>query len=277
MNASQVLRRASDYLARHEVDDPRATAETLLASVLGTGRSDLYAADRGLTSEQARAFGRALCARCDGTPVQHLTGEVGFRRLTLTVRPGVFVPRPETEVLVEHALALVVDREAPVVVDVGTGTGAVALALKDERADARVFATDRNGAATSLGRENARLLALDIEVVTGDLLDGLPGGLRGAVDLVVSNPPYVEPTDYAALPAEVHADPPDALIGGLDVFTMLFARCAEWLAPGGAFAVEIGETQGGDVRGEAERAGFVDVRIEPDLNGRDRVVTARLA
>jgi release factor glutamine methyltransferase len=277
MNASQVLRRASDYLARHEVGDPRATAETLLASVLGTGRSDLYAADRGLTSEQAKAFGRALCARCGGTPVQHLTGEVGFRRLTLTVRPGVFVPRPETEVLVEHSLALLVDREAPVVVDVGTGTGAVALALKDERADARVFATDRNEAATSLARENAGLLALDIEVVTGDFLDGLPSGLRGAVDLVVSNPPYVEPTDFAALPAEVRADPPDALIGGIDVFTTLFARCAEWLAPGGAVAVEIGETQGGDVRAEAERAGFVDVRIEPDLNGRDRVVTARLA
>jgi release factor glutamine methyltransferase len=276
MNASQVLRRASDYLARHDVDDPRATAETLLASVLGTGRSDLYSGDRGLTSEQAKAFGRALCRRCDGTPVQHLTGEVGFRRLTLTVRPGVFVPRPETEGLVEHALALVAGREAPVVVDVGTGTGAVGLSIKEERRDTRVFATDRSEEAASLARENAERLRLDVEVVVGDLLDGIPALLRGAVDLVVSNPPYVTPSDYASLPAEVRADPPEALVGGIEVYARLFARSAEWLRRGGAVAVEIGETQGGDVREVAERAGFVDVRTERDLNARDRFLTARL-
>jgi release factor glutamine methyltransferase len=276
MNASQVLRRASDYLARHDVDDPRATAETLLASVLGTGRNDLYVADRGLTSEQAKAFGRALCRRCEGTPVQHLTGEIGFRRLMLTVRPGVFVPRPETEGLVERALALVAGRKAPVVVDVGTGTGAVALAVKDERGDSRVFATDRSEEAATLARENAERLGLDVEVVIGDLFDGLPAGVRGSVDLVVSNPPYVTPSDYASLPVEVRADPPEALIGGIEVYARLFARSAEWLRPGGAVAFEIGETQGGDVREEAERAGLVDVRVERDLNERDRFLTARL-
>jgi release factor glutamine methyltransferase len=276
MNTTQVLRRATDYLAQHDVDDPRATAETLLGSVLGTPRSGLYVGDRRLSADEAKAFGRALCRRCNGTPVQHLTGEVGFRRLSLTVRPGVFVPRPETEVLVEHAIALVAGREGPVVVDVGTGSGAVALAIADERPDAQVFATERSDEAVALARANARRLGLGVEVVTGDVLDGLPAGPRGNVDLVVSNPPYVTREEYETLPPEVRADPPGALIGGIEVYVKLFAACSGWLRPGGAVAVEIGETQGVDVREEAERAGLVDVRIEPDFNGRDRVVTARM-
>jgi release factor glutamine methyltransferase len=275
MNTSQVLRRATDYLARHDVDAPRSTAETLLGSLLGVPRTELYLGDRRLTAAEARAFGRALCRRCEGTPAQHLTGEVGFRRLRLRARPSVFVPRPETEVLVEHALSRVNGSASPIVVDVGTGSGAIALAIKDERPDADVFATDRNGEAVALARENAGRLGLDVEVLEGDLFLGLPADLRGTVDLVVSNPPYVTPEEYAAVPADVRADPADAVIGGIDVYAILFERCREWLRPGGVVAVEIGEAQGGDVREEAERAGFVDVRIEPDLNGRDRVVVAR--
>jgi release factor glutamine methyltransferase len=139
-----------------------------------------------------------------------------------------------------------------------------------------VFATDTSEEAASLARENAERLRLDVEVVVGDLLDGIPARLRGAVDLVGSNPPYVTPSDYASLPVEVRADPPEALIGGIEVYARLFARSAEWLRRGGAVAVEIGETQGGDVREVAERAGFVDVRTERDLNARDRFLTARL-
>ena len=101
--------------------------------MLGTDRAGLYARSEGLDTREARMFGRAICQRCAGTPVQHLTGDQPFRRITLEVRPGVFVPRPETELLVEHVLAEVGDREDPVVVDAGTGTGAIALAVKDER------------------------------------------------------------------------------------------------------------------------------------------------
>ena len=143
LRPSEVLRRATDYLERHGVESPAATAERLLMHVIGTDRAGLFARARGLDAREARMFGRALCQRCSGIPLQHLTGEQQFRRLELEVRPGVFVPRPETEVLVQHALDALDGVESPVAIDVGTGSGAVALSLKDERPDARVFATDR--------------------------------------------------------------------------------------------------------------------------------------
>ena len=147
MRPAEVLRRASGYLDRHGVESPDATAEILLMHVLGTDRAGLYARTAGLDTREARMFGRAICQRGAGTPVQHLTGDQPFRGITLEVRPGVFVPRPETELLVEHALAEAGDREDPVVVDAGTGTGAIALAVKHERPDAMVFATDLSAEA----------------------------------------------------------------------------------------------------------------------------------
>src|SRR2546428_9554918 len=118
--------------------------------VLGVDRATLYTRAEGLSPEEARTFGRALCQRCTGTPLQHLTGEQAFRRITLAVRPGVFVPRPETEVLVGLAMDELGDREDPVVADVGTGTGAIALAIMDERPGATVFATDLSPEAADL-------------------------------------------------------------------------------------------------------------------------------
>jgi release factor glutamine methyltransferase len=187
----------------------------------------------------------------------------------------VFIPRPETEVLVDHALGAVSGVTAPVVVDVGTGTGAVALSIKDERPDARVLAVDLSPEAVELARENATSSALDVEVVQGDLLDPVPAVLRGSVDLVVGNPPYVEPHELAALPREVLADPVLALVGGIEVYERLFAQAADVLRPGGAVVVEIGESQGSRVRVAARAAGFASVEVEPDLNGRDRIVTGR--
>ena len=154
MRPSEVLARATSYLERHGVDSPRTSAEALLSVVLGTDRAGLYARVEGLTTAQARVFGRALCQRCTGVPLQHLTGRQAFRHLELVVRPGVFVPRPETEVLVDVALRSL-DGAAPVVVDVGTGTGAVALSIKHERPDASVFATDLSAEAIALATENA--------------------------------------------------------------------------------------------------------------------------
>jgi release factor glutamine methyltransferase len=270
-----VVRRAADYLSRHDVESPLPTAEILLANVLGVDRAGLYSRDEGLSTGEAKRFGRALCRRCVGVPLQHLTGEQGFRRLTLAVKPGVFIPRPETEILVEHALAALADLTGPVVVDVGTGTGAIALAIKDERPDARVLATDVSHDAVALARENAVRAHLDVEVARGDLLDPVPDGLRRTVDLVVSNPPYVEEEEIAALPRDVLADPREALAGGIDTYARLFAQASEVLRPGGTVAVEIGETQAASIRGIASEAGFVDIEVHPDLTGRDRVVTAR--
>jgi release factor glutamine methyltransferase len=272
---SDVLLRAADYLDRHDVDSPKETAEILLMHVLRTDRAGLYARGAGLDAREARMFGRAICQRCTGTPVQHLTGEQAFRGITLEVRPGVFVPRPETEILVGHALSTLGDREDPVVVDAGTGTGAIALAIKDERPDATVFATDLSSEAVELARANAARLGFDVTVIEGDLLEPLPADLRGWVDAIVSNPPYVPPEEIDDLPAEARADPRLALAGGTEVHRRLAEQAPRWLRSGGALAVEIDARQGEEVSGLLARR-FVRVRVERDLAGRDRVVLARM-
>jgi release factor glutamine methyltransferase len=269
---SQVLRRASTYLGRHGVESPEATAEILLMHILGTDRAGLFARSRGLDPAQARAFGRALCRRCAGTPVEHVTGERAFRRLLLEVRPGVFVPRPETEVVVEHALAEVAAFEAPIVVDVGTGTGAIALAIADERRDARVIASDRSPDAVALARDNATRLGLAVTVVEGDLFGGVPDDLRGTVDLVVANPPYLDREELDALPPDVRADPEEALVGGPSVIRRLAHEALAWLRPGGRLVLEIASGRAAVVC--ANLAQYTDVHVEPDLVGRDRVVVA---
>jgi release factor glutamine methyltransferase len=271
---SEVLRRAAGYLDRHGVQSPQATAEILLMHVLATDRAGLYTRDRGLDAREARMFGRALCQRCSGTPLQHLTGEQAFRRLVLEVRPGVFVPRPETEVLVEHALNELGSDEAPIVVDAGTGTGAIALAIKDERPDARVFATDVSPEAVELARANASRLGLELTVLEGDLLAPLPAGLRGCVDLVVSDPPYIAPDELEDLPPEVRADPMLALTGGIEVYERLCAHAQRWLREGGVLAVEIDARRGDEIAQVVGRS-FADPRVLSDLTGRDRVVVAR--
>jgi release factor glutamine methyltransferase len=271
---SEVLRHASDYLERHGIEGPRETAEILMMAVLGTDRVGLYTRSDGLDVREERMLGRALRQRCAGTPLQHLTGEQAFRRIVLEVRPGVFIPRPETETLVGIALRELGDADDPLVVDVGTGTGAVALSIKDERPDANVFATDVSPEAVDLARANAAHLGLDVAVLEGDLLDPLPSELRGWVDLIVSNPPYLTPEEYEDLPPEVRADPEIALVGGTDVIERLAHEALRWLRDGGVLAVEIGASQGADVvRGLT--GSFADVRLEPDLAGRDRVVVGR--
>jgi release factor glutamine methyltransferase len=274
MRPSEVARRAADYLARHGVESSRETAEALLMYFLGTDRAGLYAREEGLDTRTARLFGRALCQRCHGVPLQYLTGEQQFLDLVLGVAPGVFVPRPETEVLVERALEVLPEGD-PVAVDVGTGTGAVALAMKRRRPDARLWATDVSDDAVGVARANASRHALEVEVLRGDLLAPLPAELKGAVDLVVSNPPYVTREEYESLPAEVRAEPYEALVGGTDVHRRLAQEAPGWLRPGGWLVVEIGASQGEGVRALfGERFGRLE--ILPDLAGRDRVVRGRL-
>lgn len=275
MRPAEIVRRAAAYLDRHDVESPLMEAESLLAQVLRTDRAGLYASDRGLSGAEARRFGRALCRRCVGTPLQHLTGEQEFRRLTLAVRPGVFIPRPETEVVVEHALASIEGISEPVVIDVGTGTGAIALAVKGERPDARVMAIDISPEAIALAAENAAELHLEIGLVQGDLLDPVPRELLGDVDLVVSNPPYVDAVALPSLPREVRGDPELALVGGIDIYRRLFAGAVHVLKRGGAVVAEIDERSAGPVGDVAGSTGLVAVRIWPDLTGRDRVIVAR--
>ena len=274
MRHAQVVRRAAEYLERHGEESPVPTAERLLSHVLGTDRTGMYARE-GLTSQEAKLFGRALCRRCVGEPVQHVTGEQGFRRLILRARPGVFVPRPETEVLVQVVLDSLTVAKTPAVVDVATGSGAVALAIKDERPDATVYATDLSPEAVTLTRENAEALGLELTVFEGDLLEPLPGALRGQLDAVACNPPYVALEARDSLPPDVRAEPALAVFGGLEIYERLFEQAFVYLRPGGIAAVEIEESTAESVSKAAERAGFEDVSVRQDLAGRDRVVSGR--
>jgi release factor glutamine methyltransferase len=275
MKPADLVRRSADYLEAHGVESPRATAEALLMHLLGTDRAGLYARTDGLDTATARLYGRALCQRCTGAPLQYLTGEQQFMDLTLAVAPGVFVPRQETERLAEAALETIAGVAAPVVVDVGTGTGAVALAIKRYRPEARVHATDVSGAAVTLARQNAARHGLEVEVHLGDLLSPLPSNMRRTLDLLVSNPPYVTREEYDDLPDEVKAEPYEALVGGTDVHRRLVELAQVWLTPGGWLVVEIGEGQGGPVRALFGRR-LEDVEVLPDLAGRDRVVRGRI-
>jgi release factor glutamine methyltransferase len=275
MRPSEVLRQAERYLDRHGVESPRVTAEILLGHVLRTDRAGLFARVEPLSGQEARAFGRALCRRCAGAPVQHLTGEQVFRGILLRVRSGVFVPRPETEVVVDAVLDAVRGVPRPVVVDVGTGTGAIALAVKQERPDAEVHAVDYAPDAIAVARENASALGLEISVTEGDLLDPLPERSRGRVAAVVSNPPYVGREEYDDLPPEVRADPYDALVGGTEVHRRLAVGAPAWLRADGALVMEIGSAQGDEVAEVLRRGGYAGVEVLTDLTGRERVVIGR--
>lgn len=271
--AVEVLRRAEQRLAASGVESPRAEAEALLGWLEGTGRAGLYGRRGRLSSRVVRAMSWATGRRGAGVPLQRLTGEQWFCGLRLRVASGVFIPRPETEVLVEAALELVAGLEAPTVVDVGTGTGAVGLAVKDRRSDARVMATDVSRRAVALARWNAARLGLEVDVRRGDLLEPVPGELGGRVDLIVSNPPYLTEEEVAAAPREVRVEPRTALVGGTRVHARIVAAADRWLRPGGRLAMEVGASEGEEVAGLL--AAFEEVRVVADLAGRDRVVIGR--
>jgi release factor glutamine methyltransferase len=270
---SEVVARAAEYLGRHDVESPRETAEALLMYFLRTDRAGLHARIDGLDTRTAKLYGRALCQRCHGVPLQYLTGEQQFLDLVLGVAPGVFVPRPETELVVERSLE-VLGPDSGVVVDVGTGTGAIALAIKRRRPEVRVVATDVSEDAIRVAAANASRHALDVEVLRGDLLEPVPDELRGRIDLIVSNPPYVTREEYDELPREVRAEPFEALVGGTDVHRRLAEESPGWIRPGGWLVLEIGETQAEEVT-RFLGDGFDRIEVLPDHGGRDRMVRGR--
>ena len=270
MRPSELVRRGSDYLARHGVDSPTANAEELLMSLLGGDRSALYRDGDDVDPAVSRLYGRALCRRGRGVPLQHITRRQAFFDLMLMVGPGVFVPRPETEGLADLALEMLTRTPSPVVADVGTGTGAVALAIKHRRPDAEVVATDVSDEAVSMSNANARRLGLEVRTYRGDLLSPLPASLRDRLAMVVSNPPYVGPEDLDDLPEEVKADPREALVGGTDVHRRLADDARAWLRREGILLMEIGQTQGAVVADMLRELGYRSVEVRKDLAGRDR-------
>ena len=209
--------------------------------------------------------------RANREPLAYVLGEWGFRRLTLRCDARALVPRPETEIVVERCLELLRATESPRVLDVGTGTGAIALALADELTGAQVVAMDSDEDALALAAENARRTGLAVELLRADLRDGLP---PGHFDLVVSNPPYVRPEEIETLEPEVRDwEPREALVD--EGQTEALARAAlDVLRPGGALVLEIHAERADETRARLESLGY-GVRIALDLAGRDRVVEGK--
>ncbi|MCW2574535.1 MAG: prmC [Modestobacter sp.] len=259
-------------------------AELLLAAVLGVPRARLLTLD-DVPPEAADRFADLLDQRASRVPLQHLTGTAPFRHVELAVGPGVFVPRPETELIAGWVLDRIAGLAAPTVVDLGTGSGAIALSVANEHPGARVVAVERDAGAIEWTRHNAAVRAgagdTPVEVFAGDMTDpGLLRALDGTVDVVVSNPPYVP--DGARLPREVaDHDPPLALWGGpdgLDVVRGLLVTAARLLRPGGWLGIEHADQQGSALPALVRGAGgWTDVADNPDLAGRPRYTTAQRA
>ncbi len=252
---------------------PRLDAELLLAEALGVDREALFVDPaREVTGPSVRAFQGFVRRRSVGRePVAYILGRKGFRHIDLLVDARVLVPRPETELLVEAGLEL--PRGARVV-DVGTGSGAIALACKQERPDLEVIGTDVSADAIEVARANAAALGLDVAFAAGDLLAGV-----GECDAILSNPPYIADGDRGSLPPEIAAhEPPGALFAGpdgLDVIRRLVPAAAAGLAPGGLLAIEVGAGQAPAVAELLRAEGLAEVGPRRDLAGIERVVVGR--
>lgn len=270
MNLAEVLRGATGYLAARGVEHPRLDAERLLSRALRLTRLELYTQyDRPLTEAERAAARELVQRRGRREPLAYVLGDWDFRRLTLATDARALVPRPETEIVVERCLALLEHSEAPRVVDVGTGTGAIALALKHERPDARVTATDISPAALALARENAERHGLEVDLVEADLLTGV----AGPFDLVVSNPPYVLADELTGLEPEVRDWEPElALLDSGQ--TVALAEAAREVLDGW-LVLEAHERLAGELAARLANLGYVGARISLDLGGRERVVEAR--
>ena len=271
----RVLAWTTQHFDRRKVDAPRLASELLLGHVLGLSRVQLYTDfDRPLEKDELGAYRALIERRCNGEPVQYLTGRRDFYGRTFRVDRRVLIPRPETELLVEAVLRLLPAGGVLRLLDVATGSGCIAVTLAAERPEAAVVATDLESGACEVARANAQALdvAARVDVRQGDLF--APVAREAAFDAVVSNPPYVRSGDLAGLQAEVRREPALALDGGvegLDVIARVVDGAWAHLLPEGLLALEIGEDQGAAVRDLLLGRGYERVRIEPDLERRDRM------
>jgi len=275
VTALEAVRMVAQELDESGVPSPRVDAEILVAEVLGSTRSALYSADTQLSEKHALRLRSLVARRRAREPLAYILGEWGFRRLTLKVDRRVLVPRPETEVLVERCLEHLRDLAEPRVLDVGVGSGAIALAIADEHPAAQVLAVERSADALAAARENLAGAPVDgrVEFRQGDLL----AGISGPFDLVVSNPPYVSPKDFDTLEPEVRLFEPREALGGVGVGVEIARAARAVLAPGGWLLLECGDGQAADLAAGLERLGYRDVVRTRDLADRERVVEGRWA
>jgi release factor glutamine methyltransferase len=276
----EVLRWTTDRFKQvAESASPRLDAEVLLAHCLGVDRIRLYIDyQKPLTGVELVRYRQAVRRRLTGEPVAHITGEREFWSLTLEVDATVLVPRPETELVVEAALEWLKEQQADRlrVVDVGTGSGAIAVALAREMPSLRLVAVDKSAAALAVAQRNLLRHSADVTLMRSDLLEPF---VAESIDLVVANPPYIESAAIDALPREVSRfDPHAALDGGpdgLDVIRALVSQASTCLRPGGALFLEVGAGQAPAVTELLVRAQFSSIQLRRDLADIERVVVAR--
>jgi release factor glutamine methyltransferase len=272
------LNSAIDTLAQASVGSPRMNAELLLMFTLGCDRAHLYThPERNLTADEQSRYEEALTQRMRGMPSQYITGHQEFWGLDLIVSPAVLIPRPETEHVIETVLELARGIPAPRIVDVGTGSGCIALALAKELPNAEIHAVDISPEALEVARANAarHTLSARIHFHQGDLFADFPG--PDHFDFVVSNPPYVGDTEEDQVQMEVRKFEPRTAIfagpSGLEVLERLIPQAGQALDPGGWLVMEIGQDQDKTVRKLLQ--GWNDIRFTPDLQGIPRVMAAQ--
>ena len=260
-------------------DSPELDAQLLLCEVFGKGRSYLYTwPERELTAEESATFEALLAQRREGIPVAHILGERGFWSLSLKVTPDTLIPRPDTELLVELALELLPVDQTLNIVDLGTGTGAIALAIAHERPKARVTAVERSPAALAVARENRERLGLtNVELLEGSWFEPLPTDAH--FDLIVSNPPYVAEADPHLAQGDVRFEPRSALTAGpdgLDDIRHIAAEARNHLKPGGWLLVEHGYDQGDAVANIFENNGYQAITTHQDAADNPRATLGQL-
>ena len=276
MQLRAALNSAIDTLEQSDIGSPRLNAEMLLMFVLGCNRAYLYAhPERELSEDEQQRYDEAVEERSRGVPAQYITGHQEFWGLDFIVSPSVLIPRPETEHVVETAIEIARDIEHPRIIDVGTGSGCIALALANELRHAEVHAVDLSPDALEVAQANAARLQLEhVRFHVTDLLQGFP---EEFADIIVSNPPYVGETEADQVQAQVRKfEPHMAVFGGqvgTEIVHRLIEQAAPVLKPGGWILIEIGFTQSEKVRELLN--GWNDVDFVPDLQGIPRVAVAR--
>lgn len=277
--SSEALRWATEQLAG-QVERPRVDAEILLRCVLACSRSDLYAhSSRLLGRAERHRFQALVLRRRESEPLQYLTGTQAFRHLEILVGPGVLVPRPETEIVVERVLQLLRSVEAPLVLDLGTGSGAIALSIASERPDARVWGADISSDALRWTRLNLERLRLgNVTLLEGDLFEPIPEDLKGEFHLVICNPPYLSLEEFESAPQDIRSHEPriGTLSGptGLETSTRVIEQAVNWLRPGAWLVLEIAPQRAGEIRQLLSR-GYDAVGIHRDLARRERIAEGK--
>jgi release factor glutamine methyltransferase len=272
VSVRELLSGAAGELAQARCPSPDVDAQWLLAHVLGVTRTDLHGnGSRSLSAEDEQRFSELVARRAQREPLAYVLGEWGFRGLTLRVDRRVLIPRPETESLVERSLELIAGVPEPRVLDIGVGSGAIALAIAHEHPGARIVATDSSLDALAVAEENRSRAGLAVDFLHGELF----AGQEGPLDLVVSNPPYVAPDEIDQLEPEVAAWEPRTALVACGATEAIAEGAGDRLAPGGSLVLETADGEVGYVAELLGDLGYEDVSIGQDLGGRERIVDGR--